>query len=336
MNRTILKWLLFFLCLGGFLLIALNLSNLAPVDGAVYGAVSSMICPPLTVFFKFISGLITPIPLLLITFVVLFFMTRREYRIPLLGNLCISVLLNLGLKNVFTRPRPVEVVHLAVETGYSFPSGHTMAAACFFGFLIWLLLSGTGRRWLRITASCLFALLVLLIALSRVYLGVHYFSDVFAGLLISACYLIVYISLVKLFFSSDTEKLHRLQESSRWQLLRSFSYAIEGIVGGFKNERNMVIHFGFTAIVVVFGALLGISEAEWLTCLVLFGLVFMAELMNTAVETVVDMVSPERDPRAKLAKDTAAGAVLCAAIAAAIAGAIIFLPKIWNLLQTGL
>ena len=94
-----------------------------------------------------------------------------------------------------------------------------------------------------------------------------------------------------------------------------------------KTERNMKIHCVFTALVVLAGIILGISATEWCICLTLFGLVMALELVNTSVEAVVDLVTEERKPLAKIAKDTAAGAVLIAAIMAAIAGGIIFVPK---------
>ena len=71
-----------------------------------------------------------------------------------------------------------------------------------------------------------------------------------------------------------------------------------------------------------------ITPVEWCICLTLFGLVMALEMVNTAVEAVVDLVTEERKPLAKLAKDAAAGAVLIAAIMAAIAGMIIFIPKL--------
>ena len=100
-------------------------------------------------------------------------------------------------------------------------------------------------------------------------------------------------------------------------LYKSFGYAFEGIGTCIKKERNMKIA----------GVILKISLLEWCICLTLFGLIMALELVNTAVEAVVDLVTEERKPLAKIAKDTAAGAVLIAAIMAAIAGIIIFLPK---------
>ncbi|HJB87303.1 MAG TPA: diacylglycerol kinase family protein [Candidatus Dorea faecigallinarum] len=111
-------------------------------------------------------------------------------------------------------------------------------------------------------------------------------------------------------------------------LRKTFGYAFEGILTGIRKERNMRIHTAAMILVVFFGTVLGLSATEWCICLVLFGLVMALELVNTAVEAVVDLVTEERKPLAKIAKDTAAGAVLIAAIMAAVIGCIIFLPKI--------
>ena len=111
-------------------------------------------------------------------------------------------------------------------------------------------------------------------------------------------------------------------------LRKTFGYAFEGILTGIRKERNMRIHTAAMILVVFFGTVLGLSATEWCICLVLFGLVMALELVNTAVEAVVDLVTEERKPLAKIAKDTAAGAVLIAAIMAAVIGGIIFLPKI--------
>lgn len=111
-------------------------------------------------------------------------------------------------------------------------------------------------------------------------------------------------------------------------LYKSFGYAFEGIFTGIKKERNMKIHCLAMLCVVAAGLLLRISISEWCLCLVLFGLILSLELVNTAVEAVVDLVTEEKKPLAKIAKDTAAGAVLIAAIMAAGAGLLIFVPKI--------
>ena len=116
-------------------------------------------------------------------------------------------------------------------------------------------------------------------------------------------------------------------------LHRSFGYAFQGIFTCVRKERNMKIHCVAAVLVVIAGVILKISAIEWCICMVLFGLVMALAHVNTAVEAVVDMVTEEYHPLAKVAKDTAAGAVLIAAIMAAIAGCIIFLPKIAQILQ---
>jgi diacylglycerol kinase (ATP) len=120
--------------------------------------------------------------------------------------------------------------------------------------------------------------------------------------------------------------------SKKNKLYKSFGYAFEGIGNTILHERNMQIHCTVTVLVVIFGFFLHISLVEWLFCIVLFGLVLSLELVNTALEAVVDLVTQERKPLAKKAKDAAAGAVLMSAIMAAIIGGIIFFPKLWVLI----
>lgn len=112
------------------------------------------------------------------------------------------------------------------------------------------------------------------------------------------------------------------------KLINSFKYAIEGFVSSFKTERNMKIHILAMVLVVVLGLYFKLNLIEWCFIVTVIALVIGAELFNTAIETIVDMVSPEKNPKAKLAKDISAAAVLAFAIGAAIVGAMIFIPKI--------
>lgn len=119
-----------------------------------------------------------------------------------------------------------------------------------------------------------------------------------------------------------------MKKEKKAPLTKSFKYAFEGIAAGIVKERNMKIHCAAAVAVTAAGFIFKISAVEWCICLVFFGLIFSLELVNTAVEAVVDLVTEKRQPLAKLAKDTAAGAVLVSAMMAVIAGCIIFLPKI--------
>lgn len=110
----------------------------------------------------------------------------------------------------------------------------------------------------------------------------------------------------------------------------SFKYAWNGIIAALKQEPNLKFHFLAALAVILFSYLLGISQSDWIIIFILIGLVLTVELTNTAIESVVDAFTDKQHPGAKLAKDIAAGAVLVAAITAALVGIIIFLPYIIN------
>ena len=111
--------------------------------------------------------------------------------------------------------------------------------------------------------------------------------------------------------------------------IKSVCFAIEGIATFFKTQHNAWIH-AFAAILVVFaGFFFKVNSSEW--CLLTFAIAFVliAEMLNTAIEFLTDIVSPVYNQKAKMVKDVAAGAVLIASIAAVVIGLIVFLPKIF-------
>ena len=115
------------------------------------------------------------------------------------------------------------------------------------------------------------------------------------------------------------------------KIRNSFKYAIEGIWTSFKTERNMKIHIFIMILVIIAGIILKINKSEWIICIILFAIVIGSELFNTSIETIVDMVMPEKNEKAKIAKDVSAGAVLVVAIGAAIIGLVKFVPRILNI-----
>lgn len=108
--------------------------------------------------------------------------------------------------------------------------------------------------------------------------------------------------------------------------LRSFGYAWKGIQSCVGKEQNLSFHLIAAMAVIIAGIVLGITRTEWIMVVMCIGTVIAAELFNTAIEKLVDLVSPERHPVAGQVKDIAAGAVLICAVAAAIIGLIIFIP----------
>ena len=113
---------------------------------------------------------------------------------------------------------------------------------------------------------------------------------------------------------------------------KSFSYAIQGMKTAFKNEPNLRIHTFFATFAILLGLLLGLSRLEWLILVFTIFYVISLELLNTVLEAIVDIVSPEVKDSAKIAKDVSAAIVLLAAFISVIVGVVIFLPKIIGLL----
>lgn len=110
------------------------------------------------------------------------------------------------------------------------------------------------------------------------------------------------------------------------RFLQGFVYAGKGICSFVQSERNARFHCLAIAVVTAAGFYFGISHGEWIAVVLCFGMVLAAEGFNSAIERLVNLVSPGRDPLAGDIKDVAAGAVLVCAIAAAVVGLIIFLP----------
>ena len=111
------------------------------------------------------------------------------------------------------------------------------------------------------------------------------------------------------------------------RFFRSFVFAYAGISAALKSEQNIRFHFTAAIIVVIAGLLTGLSSVEWMIITLVIGGKLAFEMFNSSMERIVDLASPDLHPLAKQAKDMAAGAVLVFAIASAIIGLLIFLPK---------
>ncbi|AWO01768.1 diacylglycerol kinase [Chitinophaga alhagiae] len=109
--------------------------------------------------------------------------------------------------------------------------------------------------------------------------------------------------------------------------LRSFRFAFNGILAFLRSEPNGRIHLAATAAVIALACWLRCTLTEWVLLTLVMALVWITEMLNTAIEKVMDHLSPERHPAVKWIKDVAAGAVLVAAIAAVVTGLLIFIPK---------
>lgn len=118
-----------------------------------------------------------------------------------------------------------------------------------------------------------------------------------------------------------------MKKSNFKKRVQSFQYAIKGIMDLLRTETNAQIHLCITCLVLLLGLYFDLSSLEWILLTFAIVLVFSAEAFNTAIEHLTDLVSPDYHPLAGKTKDVAAGAVLIAAIGAAIIGLLIFIPK---------
>lgn len=118
------------------------------------------------------------------------------------------------------------------------------------------------------------------------------------------------------------------QPVSRAAFIASFRYAFAGLAYSFRTQRNFRIHIAIAILAALLGLVVGLSWVEWAVVVVLVVVVLSAEMVNTMVEALVDLVTQEYHPLAKVAKDVAAGVVLLSAIGSVVVGALIYLPKI--------
>lgn len=150
----------------------------------------------LTIIFKAMTNLGGAYCLIIIAILCAIFIKNKKIAFAIPINLILSTMLNLMLKNIVERPRPIGY-RLIDETGYSFPSGHSMISAAFYGLIIYFVWKNVKNTKLKYISCILLALLILLIGISRIYLGVHYASDVLGGFTISIAYLIIFTSTFK-------------------------------------------------------------------------------------------------------------------------------------------
>lgn len=196
-----LKWIILFISLIGFLSLAYDVFNKEIMKGDIIGykfISTFLISDNITPITKFITNLGGTFFLILVAIILFLIIRNRKVGIFINLNLISVTLLNLILKDILQRPRPTEY-RLIDESGYSFPSGHSMIGMAFYGFLIYLAYKYIKNKYLRNLIIVFLTLLIFTIGISRIYLGVHYTSDVLAGFLVSISYLIIYISIINKF-----------------------------------------------------------------------------------------------------------------------------------------
>ena len=194
-----LKWVVLFICLVGFLALAEDVFNKEIMYGDIIGykLISTfLISDFVTPIAKFITNFGGAIFLSIATVMLFLLIKNKKIGLSIISNIVIITVLNQLLKRILQRPRPTEF-RIVEETGYSFPSGHSMVSMAFYGYLIYLIYRYIKNKYVKWTLITILSILICLIGISRIYLGVHYTSDVLGGFLLSISYLVIYISSIK-------------------------------------------------------------------------------------------------------------------------------------------
>lgn len=314
------KRLIILLSLFVILTICVLLDVTGVIDYNIYNLLSTNNVEFLTACANVVTSFASSQVIIIITLILIFLLNTNHQRIFVIINTLISAGIIILSKNIFLRERPL--IGSQILSSYSFPSGHSLIATTYYGFLIYLLRRSRCKEEIKTIGTTFLTTLIVLICLSRLILNVHYLTDVIGGVILG-----VVILLVLIYFFDVTFKPKEIEKP----LLRTLSYGFNGILYTLKYERNMVIHFLVMILVIIAGVVFKITFVEWGVCFVLFALVLSLELMNTAIENVVDLVTEEKKTKAKVAKDASAGAVLVSAIFAVIIGISIFLPRLLEL-----
>lgn len=195
-NKNILL-IITLICLGIFLFLAIeiNIDNSLVMDDFIYNFIKKIINNQNTNIMKAITWFGSALPLIIIS--IIFLIINKKYGKFLLINLFSISALNQLLKFIFKRPRPISY-RLIEESGFSFPSGHSMVSMAIYGLIIYYVYKNVQNKYLKYSLISVLSLLILLIGTSRIYLGVHYPSDVIGGFFISIGYLFLIINLYKL------------------------------------------------------------------------------------------------------------------------------------------
>lgn len=182
--------------------------DLMRVDAMAYGLIVERLrFEWLTPIMESFSALATPVVLLVLLLLVAAFAPGRRPGACCALNLALVVVLNLIQKGIVQRPRP-EGISLVTEAGFSFPSGHSMAAMAFFGLLVWLIWHYEKDRAMRVACCTTLVLVIVMVGVSRVYLGVHYASDVIGGFCVSLAWLAFYTRVFAPLFLDPSLKRH--------------------------------------------------------------------------------------------------------------------------------
>lgn len=177
-------------------------NNMTTFDNNIYNFLISLRSNGMDTFMKIITQFGNTIPVIIIILILMITLTSRKEVILIGLNTILTVGSNQLLKHIICRPRP-DHIRLVTEHGYSFPSGHSMISICLYGLLIYLVNKKIKNKVLRVILTILLVMIILGIGISRIYVGVHYPSDVLGGYLLSFAILIFTLTTVNKYYRGN-------------------------------------------------------------------------------------------------------------------------------------
>ena len=215
------KWIILFFSIVFFLILLEDVmdKDIMTIDTKGYTFVSTYLISDFTIpIAKTITNLGGAYWLIGISIYLLLLIKNKKVGISVLLNLILASLTNYILKQILQRPRPIEY-RIIDENGYSLPSGHSMVSMAFYGYLIYWIYRHINNKYIKWSLITLLSLLIISIGISRIYLGVHYTSDVLAGFLVAISYLIIYINIInRIIENKENRKVYG--NNKKWKKIK--------------------------------------------------------------------------------------------------------------------
>lgn len=192
-----LRWILLIVCLIIFFFILEDVleKEIFEIDNYFYKFISKFIKEPITTFAKIITTIGSAYVIMPVCIITMIYFGKSKEAKYIFINLITIFIGNQLLKTLIERPRP-KGFRIVEASGYSFPSGHSMVSMAFYGFFIYLIYKKAKNKYIKWISIALLSILIILIGISRIYLGVHYTSDVIAGFLLSIAYLALFTNII--------------------------------------------------------------------------------------------------------------------------------------------
>ena len=196
-NKKYCKWVVCVISLlvFGAMVTLLVTNNLSNFDSIAYDLIISIKSDVMTWIMMFITMLSNSEFIIVATLLLVLLNKNKKKGAAIATNVVMCSGINVIVKHIFLRERPVGL-KLIEQGGYSFPSGHAMMSLAFYGLIIYMIWKTKWDKSIKFVLTTLLSIIILMIGVSRIYLGVHFTSDVIAGFALSLSYLIIFIQLI--------------------------------------------------------------------------------------------------------------------------------------------